>query len=240
MKIWQRFRKQKNEDTLPAIVLTAQDGTQIISFPIEAIAPFRRMVAHAARNKPFPARLSMVASLEQEGVSYLTQALAATMAHDMEVTVCIVELNWQRPSEIFASLSEKGGAAAVLIDDTPLEDALVQTEFPNLALLPAGDMDIEKRSILSRSSRLKEMINQLEQKFDHILLDIPAISTCSDVIPLASLSDDACLIIHQGATQLGDAQTSLDSIDHLSIIGVIMNQVHLHTPSALLQLIPQH
>lgn len=239
MKIWRRFKKQKDGE-VPAMVLPNQDGTPLMTFPPKVIAPLRHMVARTARSEPFPERLAMMASLRQEGVSYLSLALATTMAHDMEATVCVVELNWQRPSEILLSASKNGGLTAVLTKETQLEDAITRTGIPNLSLLSAGNMDAADHSSFARSSILKDSIEQLSKDFDHLVLDIPAILACNDAIPLASLCTASCLVVRQGVTSVEDARLALDDVDHLPILGVIMNQVHLYTPSIILRRVPQY
>jgi len=239
MKIWSRSKKQKDE-VPPALLLPDQDGVPLMTFPSKVVAPLRHMVARAARNEPFPSRLAVMSSLRQEGVTYLTHALATTMAHDMEATVCVVDLNWHWPSEMLSSVIKNGGLTAVLTNKAKLDDTIIRTGLPNLALLPAGNMVVERRSSFARSSLLKETIAQLSEKFDHLVLDIPAILACNDVIPLASLSANACLVVRQGVTSVEDAKLALDDVDHLSILGVIMNQVHLYTPSIVLQHIPQY
>ena len=239
MKLWSRSKKQTSEE-YPALLLPDENGVPLMTFPSKVVAPLRHMVARAARNEPFPSRLAVMASLRQEGVTYLAHALATTMAHDMEATVCVIELNWQWPSNILSAVTDNGGLTAVLTNETKLDDAIIRTGLPNLALLPAGNMAIERRSSFARSSLLKETITQLSEQFDHLLLDIPAILASNDAIPLASLSADACLIVRQGVTAVEDARLALDDVDHLSILGVIMNQVHLYTPSKILRHIPQY
>ena len=239
MKLRRRSKKIK-ADEFPSLSLSDQDGEPIMTFPSEVVGPLRHMAARVSRAGSFPARLAMLSSLRQEGVTYLAQALATKMAYDMEATVCVVELNWQWPSGILSTISDNGGLAAVLTGEAKLEEAVILTGQPNLFLLPAGEMAVEKRSIFARSSLLKKTIEQLSEQFDHLLLDIPAVLASNDAIPLASFCTDACLVVRQGATSIEDARLALDDIDHLSILGVIMNQVHLKTPSMLLKLIPQY
>ena len=236
--MWRRSKKQETEKR-PSLSLTASDGAPWMTFPAEVVDSLRHMVTRIARHAPFPMRLSLLASLEQEGVTYLSRALATTMAHDMEATICVVELNWWRPSDDYA-VNVGGGLAAVLTGQAQLEEAIIPTGLSNLSVLPAGQIAVEKRAALARSSLLKETIDQLGRQFDHLILDIPAVLTANDAIPLASLSDAACLVARQGVTTVGDARMALDDVDHLPILGVVMNQVNLSTPDMLLQYIPQH
>jgi Mrp family chromosome partitioning ATPase len=85
---------------------------------------------------------------------------------------------------------------------------------------------------------LVQIIEDLSKEFDHLILDIPAIRATNDAVPLASLGDACCLVIRQGVTTAEDVRLTLDEIDHLPILGVILNRVRLKTPRVILKFIP--
>ena len=58
-------------------------------------------------------------------------------------------------------------------------------------------------------------------------------------IALASLADASCMVIKHGVTSIENVRLALDDVNHLRILGVLMNQVNLQTPSLLLRFIPQ-
>jgi Mrp family chromosome partitioning ATPase len=120
-----------------------------------------------------------------------------------------------------------------------LDKALVQTALPNLALLPAGDLSPAQRPAMARSERLKDCIEQLSRRFDHILLDVPAILATSDAIALASLGTACCLIIRQGVTPVSSVRRALDDIKHLPMLGVMLNQNRPMLPRWVQALVPQ-
>jgi Mrp family chromosome partitioning ATPase len=70
-------------------------------------------------------------------------------------------------------------------------------------------------------------------------LDLPAVTATSDSILLASHGTGICLVIQQGVTPVQRVKAILDDLDHLNIIGVILNQVKVATPSFLLDYIVQ-
>lgn len=211
-----------------------------LTFPGPVVGSYRRMLARLLRVDPLPPRLTLLATLREEGVTYSALALGAVLAADTAASVCVVELNWYWPGQQ-ALLTEvtSPGLAAVLAGEAALAEALVQTDRPNLALLPAGEMGVEKRPFATRSAALKQTLDQLSRQFDHLLLDIPAILATSDAIPLASLGDGACLVIKQGVTTIENSKRALDDIAHLNILGVILNQFTVKTPKLLLRYIPQ-
>ena len=57
-------------------------------------------------------------------------------------------------------------------------------------------------------------------------------------MPLASLSDACCLVIRQGVTPVEDVRLALDEIEHLTILGTVLNQAHYATPAVILKFIP--
>jgi Mrp family chromosome partitioning ATPase len=107
-----------------------------------------------------------------------------------------------------------------------------------MALVPAGELPIERRPVIARSQVLLQIMEQLSKEFDHLILDVPAVRATTDAVPLASLGDACCLVIRQGVTNAEDVRLALDEIDHLPILGVILNQVMLKTPKAILKFIP--
>ncbi len=237
--------KIEKEASELALTLQAEDGTTLLTFPAEVTESLRRTLSRLISKKSLPARLALVASLRQEGVTYLSRALATTMANDLGASVCVVELNWWWPDETLLAPLETGlddrrkGLADVLAEELKLEEAILHTSRPNLDILPAGRMPVANRPIMVRSTLLKEILYQLSEQYEYLILDVPSISATNDAIPLASLGDACCMVIHQGVTTIKKVRSALDEIDHLNILGVILNKVELATPAFLVNLIPQ-
>ncbi|MBP6471774.1 MAG: CpsD/CapB family tyrosine-protein kinase [Chloroflexi bacterium] len=231
------LRKQKKEP-LPPLVIPAGDGTPLQKFSGEVVDNLRYMVTRILRNGQLPSRLSMVSALRGEGVTYLSQALAATIAHDMKARICVVDLNWWWPSPAIMAANDNPGLAAVIAKEAKLDDVIAPTGWSNLMFIPAGNMAIEHRPVMARSQELQDAINNLSTRFDFLILDIPAIHSTSDAIPLASLGDACCLVVRQGITTVEDVRLGLDEIDHIPMLGVVLNRVKLATPTFVTKLIP--
>jgi hypothetical protein len=138
-----------------------------------------------------------------------------------------------------AQASDTTGLAAVLMGNTTLDEALIQTALPNLMLLPAGNLSPAQRPAMARHDTLKACIKQLSRRFDHILLDVPAILGTSDAIALASLSTACCVVIRQGVTPVSQVHRALDDVKHLSMLGVILNQARMSLPNWVGAFVPQ-
>jgi chromosome partitioning protein len=65
----------------------------------------------------------------------------------------------------------------VIINDIPIQDAVLTTDMPNLSLLPAtiqlAGAEIELVPTISREVRLRKAIQPLRGKYDYIVIDCP-------------------------------------------------------------------
>ena len=230
-----RTEKAVAVSTEPLIV-TSTANTVLATYPFAVVEALRYLVARATRHEPLPRRLSLLGPLRQEGVTYLSRGLAATLAYDLRATVCAVELNWWWPSPLPGV--PQPGLAGVLSGQVTLMEALVCTSDSGMAWLPAGDLDPSQRSPVARSQALEAILADLSRQFDYLILDVPAIRATSDALPLASLGLAGCLVVSQGGASIGTARRALDEIAPLPMLGVLMNRVKLKTPRFWLKFIP--
>jgi Mrp family chromosome partitioning ATPase len=240
-----------------ALSIRAAGGALERSFPQEIVASFRHMLTEQAYTGGVQPRIAVAAALQGEGVTYTSLALAATLASDTGKSVCVVELNWHAPGmvrlltpaatepaeanagEPAAPAQVRPGLAEVLAGTATLDEALITTELPNLALLPAGSMAPEVRPATARGEQLRQRVDELGGRFEHLILDIPAVLLTSDAIALASLGSACCIVVRQGVTPAASIKQALDDLKHLPMLGVVLNQATVKTPRWLINLIPQ-
>jgi Mrp family chromosome partitioning ATPase len=227
------------ETQLLSLCLQTVDGTFTQTYPAEVVEALRLAISRLVAQKALPTRLSLVSALRQEGVTYLSRAIATVLANDLNASVCAVELNWWNPDKSLMIPSGNKGLAGVLADEISLQDALITTERPNLSVLPAGRMEVANRPVFARSDYLKEVLYKLNEQCEFLIFDIPAIQFTNDALPLAALGDACCMIVNQGITSVEMVRLALNDINQLTVLGVIMNRVKNFTPKPLLSMIPQ-
>ncbi len=247
------------------LVLRSLGGKTICEFSGETVAAMRRMLTSLMYQATMPKSIANVAALRGEGVSYITMAMAATLASDVSARVCAVELNWWHPSlHLYlagqppapatkgkgkgkakgapaeaAAPGPEEGLGAVLRGTTSLDQAIVGTSLPNLSVLPAGHVPAEARSALARSAQLKTTVEALGERFDYLIFDVPAVSATSDTVALTSLAESVEVVVRQGVTPVNTVKAALDEVKHVPVLGVILNQVQVYTPRWILNLLPQ-
>lgn len=232
-----RKNKKSKEQTDQSLALPAANGETAMIFSEGLVEQIRYMLARIQQDTELPKKLALTAALRSEGVTHTAYALSAVMAHDMAVRVCLVDLNWWWPYSSPLALDEPQGLAGVLQNGISLDDALVASHWTGLSLLPAGKLDRSLRPVMARSKELKDIMDQLSQKFEYLILDIPAILATSDAVSLAGLADACCLVVQHGTTAAEDSKGALDEIRHLPMLGVILNRSKFATPAPLLRLL---
>jgi Mrp family chromosome partitioning ATPase len=233
-----RGKKSDPEGTFP-LSLTGADGESWLEFPGPVVDSIRQSINRIMRTEPFPEKLVMTSAVRQEGVTYLSKAIGTVLANDFARKCCVLELNWWWPADYPQSIVGRPGLAEVLEDKATLEEALIPTAMSNLSLLSAGRLANKLRPTFAGSEALSTLIDSLARQFDYLILDTPAVTATSDSILLAGYGTALGLVIRQGATPVQRVRAALDDLDHLNIIGVIMNQVNVATPGFLLDYIAQ-
>ena len=224
------------EKPLPLTISNA-NGEGGVTYPGEVIENMRYLLTRVGNKDRLPGCISMISAIREEGVTYLSLALAATIANDFVAKVCVVDLNWWWPSTSPLVSPFNPGLAAVIAGTADLDEVITPTGLRTLSLVPGGDLPRENRPVVARSQLINDTLRELSQRFDHLILDIPAILATHDSVPLASLGDACCLIVCQRATHMEDVRATLDELVHMKILGVVLNKVRYSTPKKFIKLI---
>ena len=108
---------------------------------------------------------------------------------------------------------------------------------PSLTILPAGHATLAERTVLAKSTSLADLLDVLETKFDHLVIDVPPVLTTSEAPMLAGLAEAYILVVRQGVTAEHQVQSALNELRHLTALGVVLNRASSHVPKRILHLL---
>ena len=210
-----------------------KSGTLVQIAPPAVNDGIRRLVTRleAGGTGGVPRLLALTSALSGEGVTYVSRALGAVIANDLGRSVAVVELNWARPA---ALPDREVGVAQVLTGSATLDEALVGTIVPNLELLSAGVTSLSQRPALARGEALSALIAELGARYEHVVFDLPAVLATSDALTLAGHAEAVSLVVRQGVTAEPQVKRALSELDHLSVLGVIINRWATPVPKRIL------
>lgn len=164
------------------------------------------------------------------GTTTVVIELGILLAH-LGKRVLILDGDYRRLSsrKRINDIAELGMSDYVGDPDMELEECIYGSNVEGLYVLSSGKMEsLHARQILY-SSRFKEAMNQLKQRFDVILIDSCAVDTTSDTLALAASSDAVVLICALNGSpknKLIKAHQKLTKIK-CNLIGVIENMVDM-------------
>jgi capsular exopolysaccharide synthesis family protein len=161
-----------------------------------------------------------------DGKTTLASNLAVAMAQAGN-RILLLDADFRKPMQhkIF-NLPKGVGLSSVLAGTMTLEQAIQETVVPNLSVLPCGPIPANPSEILNSQS-FADVLDQLVERYDHVILDSPPVLPVTDARILAASCDATILAIRaekstrKAATYARDTLTSVGA----RLLGVVVNDV---------------
>jgi len=175
-----------------------------------------------------PQVILISSSAPGEGKTVTAANLAVVMAQ-MGNKVLLIDCDMRKPkiNKIF-SISRDIGMSTVLVGGCEIEEAIIQTDIPNLQVISSGPLPPNPSEIIG-SQRMAGVINQLRGQYERIIIDSPPITAVTDAAILAKYADGAILVIRAGVTNLEIIKSGLNQFRSVNahLFGAILNSVNM-------------
>ncbi len=213
-------RTQIDERSVSNQLITFLDHISPLS---EAYRRLRINVVYANPDKHY--NVIMVTSANKgEGKSTVAANLAVTFS-EAEKSVLIIDLDLRRPTQhkVFGENREPG-LTDTLFETVSLSKILNSTVAPNVDLMTVGKKTPEPATVLD-SKRLKQLIDKLKDRYDHIILDTAPYGIISDSASLLRLVDGLIVVSRFNTTTKQELEFTLDGLNHLQadVLGLVLN-----------------
>lgn len=144
--------------------------------------------------------LMITSSVSGEGKTFCSINIATVFALSEKKTV-IIGLDLRKP-KIFDDFNLKNevGVVNYLIKQKTVDDIINHTHIPFLDVIISGPIP-PNPSELIMSNAMKELIDELKDKYDYIILDTPPVGLVSDALELAEYCDVTLYIVRQNFTK---------------------------------------
>lgn len=196
----------------------------------EEIKKVRANLRYSSVNEEFKV-IAMTSSLPNEGKSLISANLAASFAqYDEKVLIIDCDLRKGRQKKIFRLSHDKNfGLSNLLINknwENEYSNYIKWTNYGNLFVIPTGPYPPNPSELLA-STRFKQLIEKLREKFSVIILDCPPLSGLNDTLVISKCVDATILVAKYGKTPIKAFEESCKSLQKVgaTIAGVILNQV---------------
>jgi len=161
-----------------------------------------------------------------EGKTFISLNLALAFASERDVKALLVDVDTQHSSlQTILGISSELGIVDVLAGNHELSEVLIQTNVPNLMVLPSGRGGPHVPELFS-SNQMAILMAEMTRRFAdrYIIIDTPPCMASSDAAALAPLVGQIVFIVEAHHTQQMEIEASLSMLSACSRISLLLNK----------------
>jgi protein-tyrosine kinase len=165
-------------------------------------------------------RVVITSTVKGEGKSVVSANLAVTLGRRHKTLLIDGDLRQSGLADLLGTNDLPGFADWWRQSTGPMPFVRRVGSF-KLSCLPAGQSASQPLEVF-QSQRTAEMLDQITESFDWVIIDAPPL-ILADPNLWATLADGTLLVVKQGKTPKRLLRKSLESIENLKLIGIVMN-----------------
>lgn len=168
----------------------------------------------------------ITSSIPREGRSTTAANLAVALAASGD-TVCLVEADLRSPSLARTlGMDATEGFTSVVAGEAVLDDALRTWGDDGLRVLLSGPIPHNPSEFLESAGAL-EVLDELSERFDFLLLDVPPLLPVADAAVLAGAFGSAVLVVGSGDVETSELRSSVEGLRAADVVvlGAVLNNV---------------
>ncbi|TFH40428.1 MAG: polysaccharide biosynthesis tyrosine autokinase [Lysobacterales bacterium] len=199
----------------------------------EAIRTLRASLFLAAAGG-LPSRLLITSAQPGEGKTCMAVNLAAALAQTGR-RVVIVDCDLRRPRVHKAiGAAQSPGVTSFLSGGSAIDSVTQRTAQTGLDFISAGPIPPNPVDLLDSAS-MDDLMNQLDDRYDHIIVDAPPCLGFADVPVLSNRLGGGCLVVTKcGVTSKRVVRQACDYLIRMQsrVLGVVLNRIGVGSSSS--------
>lgn len=174
-------------------------------------------------------RMILVASAKpNDGKTFCAINLALSLAAERDVEILLVDADFAKPDILAQFGAAEGTGLLDVLNGTvaSAEDCIVDTDVPQLSVLPAGTKSVADTELLA-SERAQGILNGLAAANPRriVIFDSPPILAASPASALASHVGQVLLVVRADKTSEGDLREAVALLDDCEHVQLLLNSV---------------
>jgi capsular exopolysaccharide synthesis family protein len=194
----------------------------------EAYRVLRTSVLLSAAGQP-PKTILVTSGQPGEGKT-TTAINTAISLSQLGASVLIIDCDLRRPTthKVLGVDHIQGLSTYLSRSDVKLDDVIQKLSIANLSLLPCGPIPPNPAELII-SDRMKDMLKELADRYDHIIIDSPPLINVTDPVILSTMVDGVILVVHGGKSTRDIVRRARQELSTVGakIFGVVLNNVDL-------------
>ena len=211
------LKKKKN---IPILAVKNSDD-----IAIESLRSMRTAI-HFALSSARNNLITISGPAPEVGKSFISTNLATILAQS-DKRVLIIDADLRRGYlHKYFNLDTQPGLTELLNGQHSLETVIRNTEVPGLSVISRGKSPANPSELLS-SNQFKNLLEQMSEKFDHVIIDTPPVLAVTDGIIISQYTGVNLVIARYAKTQMKELELTLNRFEQagVKVNGFILNDI---------------
>lgn len=215
-----RIKILKKKKSIPILAVKNSDDIAIES--LRSIRTAIHFALASAKNN-----IIMIAGPSPEvGKSFISTNLATIFAQG-DKRVLLIDADMRRGyMHKYFDVDVKPGLSELLNGQADLQKVLHKTQVANLDVITRGKSPTNPSEILS-SNQFKELLEQLQSQYDHIIIDTPPVLAVTDGIIISQYTGVNLIVARYAKSQMKELELTLNRFEQagVKVNGFILNDI---------------
>ncbi|MFY1401161.1 polysaccharide biosynthesis tyrosine autokinase [Acinetobacter baumannii] len=215
-----RIKILKKKKSIPILAVKNSDD-----IAIESLRSIRTAIHFALANAKN--NIIMIAGPSPEvGKSFISTNLATIFAQGNK-RVLLIDADMRRGyMHKYFDVDVKPGLSELLSGQADLQKVLHKTQVANLDVITRGKSPTNPSEILS-SNQFKELLEQLQSQYDHIIIDTPPVLAVTDGIIISQYTGVNLIVARYAKSQMKELELNVNRFEQagVKVNGFILNDI---------------
>lgn len=218
----QESRKKilKKKKSIPILAVKNSDD-----IAIESLRSMRTAI-HFALSSARNNLITISGPAPEVGKSFISTNLATILAQS-DKRVLIIDADLRRGYlHKYFNLDTQPGLTELLNGQQSLDTVIRPTEVPGLSVISRGKSPANPSELLN-SNQFKNLLEQMSEKFDHVIIDTPPVLAVTDGIIISQYTGVNLVIARYAKTQMKELELTLNRFEQagVKVNGFILNDI---------------
>ncbi|EPX3313758.1 polysaccharide biosynthesis tyrosine autokinase [Acinetobacter baumannii] len=215
-----RIKILKKKKSIPILAVKNSDD-----IAIESLRSIRTAIHFALANAKN--NIIMIAGPSPKvGKSFISTNLATIFAQG-DKRVLLIDADMRRGyMHKYFDVDVKPGLSELLSGQADLQKVLHKTQVTNLDVITRGKSPTNPSEILS-SNQFKELLEQLQSQYDHIIIDTPPVLAVTDGIIISQYTGVNLIVARYAKSQMKELELTVNRFEQagVKVNGFILNDI---------------
>ena len=215
-----RIKILKKKKNIPILAVKNSDD-----IAIESLRSMRTTI-HFALSSARNNLITISGPAPEVGKSFISTNLATILAQS-DKRVLIIDADLRRGYlHKYFNYDVQPGLTEFLNSEQTLDAVIRTTEVPGLSIISRGKSPANPSELLS-SAQFKTLLEQLSDKFDHVIIDTPPVLAVTDGIIITQYTGVNLVIARYAKTQMKELELTLNRFEQagVKVNGFILNDI---------------